>query len=98
METQSPSMKFQKGKVKDHLKKIESPLIQKIASPKIKMKTLMKMMKRLSKTSDETNYDEKSSPLTCMKSSRRNIQNFQRTIWDIWGPELLNRKRPNLDS
>ena len=69
------------------LRKVSTP-IKKTASPIEKRKSDMKIKCKLSRLSDETVSVKKTKAINTVQGVRqKKLSDFQRTLWDIWGPE-----------
>ena len=85
--TQPSSNKPQNKKRVDVLRKISTP-IRKTASPSEKRRSDVKIKNKLSEFSDKTVYVRKNQVLNDVQGTKgKKISDFQRTLWDIWGPE-----------
>jgi len=95
----SPSRKFQRGGKVNRLKKLKSPLVMKTTvSPVHKKKfadNISRKFSKLSKSTDDTSV-EVGRNLMDRNYTKSTVQNSQRTIFDIWGPEL-SKIRPKCD-
>ena len=96
----SPSMKFQKGGKINWLNKLSSPLKMKhTVSPSQKKKFADNLTKKFSKLSESTFTKEAKNGqnLRTGRYQKSDVQNSQRTILDIWGPEM-SKVRPRSDN
>ena len=85
----SPISKYQrKGKV-DVLRRLDSPIIKKADSPS-RRKKMNSTIKR--KYISNEAIQKESYSLNCKDKKRNNVQNIQRTLWDIWGQETEKEK------
>ena len=85
--TQPSNNKPQNKKRVDVLRKISTP-IRKTASPSEKRRSDVKIKNKLSEFSDKTVYVRKNQVLNDVQGTKgKKISDFQRTLWDIWGPE-----------
>ena len=93
------SKKFQKGVKVNWLKKLDSPLkMKQTVSPVQKKKLADNLSRKFSKLSKSTITTEAEigRNLKDRSSKKSYVQNSQRTILDIWGPEL-SKVRPKSD-
>ena len=88
--SRSPSTKFQKGGNVNWLKKLDSPLkLKHTVSQVKKKKNADALIRKFSKLSSPKIYTEVENGRDLMdRRKKRNVNNPQRTIMDIWGPEL----------
>ena len=90
--SRSPSTKFQKGAKVNWLKKIDSPLKMKQTVSQVQKKknadALIKKFSKLSNSNTNTEVENGRDLMDRKKNQKRNVNNSQRTIMDIWGPEL----------
>ena len=88
--SRSPSTKFQKGGSVNWLKKLDSPLKLKNTVSQVKKKknadALIRKFSKLSSSNIDTEVENGRDLMDRRK--KRNVNNPQRTIMDIWGPEL----------
>lgn len=92
---QSPTIRFQRKKKMDALKRIDSPTIKKTASP---LKRNILVSKRMSKMTNECLTVNKEKSLRCKERKRKEtVHNPQRTLKDFWGPEGFKKKGPEPD-
>ena len=69
------------------LRKVSTP-IKKTASPIEKRKSELRIKSKLSKLSSKTVSVKKTKAQNTVQGGRQeNLSDFQRTLWDIWGPE-----------
>ena len=81
----SPSLKLIKESRVDLMKKIRSPVISNAASPVRKKEKRRKLESNIKSVIEKLSTQRNKSPSVRGKNS---VSKFQRTILDIWGPEV----------
>ena len=88
----SPSIKFRKESRVDKIDKIGSPGMKSAASPSIKRrdkkKLEIKIKSVVEKLSKETPTYSSTNPISSQVLEKKSVSKVQRTILDIWGPEV----------
>ena len=88
----SPSIKFKKESRVDKINKIGSPGMKNAASPVIKKRNKKKLESNIKsvveKLSRENPIASSTNPIQKQVLEKKSVSKVQRTILDIWGPEL----------
>ena len=88
----SPSVKFRKESRVDKIDKIRSPGMKSAASPSIKRRDKKKLENKIKsvveKLSEETHTYSNKNPISSQVLEKKSVSKVQRTILDIWGPEV----------
>ena len=79
----SPSSKFQRRGKLDVLRRLDTHLIKKADSPTRRKKLQNTVKKKIPSEA----IRKESLSLNCGKNKEKDVDNFQRTLWDILGPE-----------
>ena len=85
----SQRIKFLKESRVDVMKKTRSPVISNAASPVRKKERKRKLETNIRSVIEKLSTKQNSSPNPGV-GEKKSVLNFQRTILDIWGPEVLD--------
>ena len=85
----SQRIKFLKESRVDVMKKTRSPVISNAASPVRKKERKRKLETNIRSVIEKLSTKQNSSPNPGV-GEKKSVLNFQRTILDIWGPEVLH--------
>ena len=83
----SQSIKFLKESRVDVMKKTRSPVISNAASPVRKKEKRRKLETNIRSVIEKLSTQRNISPSPSVRG-KKSVSNFQRTILDIWGPEV----------